>query len=92
MKLKYIDGFDEIKHLPFEQKVIEVLGPNHTDTISFKDAKTYDDPYGLYTYKGEVCVLKHGSDYDYADLTDQDKEKLTKWFDSRNWEIDNALQ
>ena len=92
MRLKYTDGFDDIKHLPFEEKVIEVLGKNHTNPIQFEDAKSYDDPYGLYTYRGGIYVLKGGMDLDYKDLSDQDKKNLNQWFDSENWEVNKSLQ
>ena len=91
MKLKYIDGFDDIKHLPFEEKVIEVLGDNHTNPIQFEDAKGYDDPYGLYTYRGDICVIKGGMDIDYVDLSNKDKKNLNTWFDSGRWKVNKSL-
>ena len=90
--MKYADGFDDIKHLPFEEKVIEVLGDNHTHPIQFDDVTNYDEPYGLYTYRGEVCVFRGGVDLDYSELTDKEKKVLNQRFDSGKWKINKALQ
>ena len=92
MKLKYQDGFDDIKHLPFEEKVLKVLGDNHTDPIQFDDAKLHTDVYGLYTYRGGVYVFKEGWDIDYKDLSSVEKKTINQRFDSRKWKVNKSLQ
>lgn len=75
-----------------EEKIIAILGGNHTDPISFNDVELYSEVYGLYTYKGKACCLKAGMDIDFDKLPEEEQNKVLKLVESKNWVIAPALQ
>lgn len=90
MKLNKFNEMNE--STDFEDNVIQVLGKNHKNTIQFDDALRHDEPYGLYTYRGNVHIIKAGEEWNFADLTDSEKKILTTRFNSKKWKINKALQ
>ena len=75
-----------------QEKIIAILGVNHKTPIAFKDVTNYNEVYGLYTYKGTVCVLKCGEDIDFVDLTEVEQKKVVELVESKNWILNKALQ
>jgi hypothetical protein len=75
-----------------EEKIISLLGNNHTKPISFNDVKLYEEVYGLYTYKGKAYCLKAGMDIDFGELPGEEQNKVLKLVESKNWIISPALQ
>ncbi len=72
--------------------IILKLGKSHTNPIQFTDVNSFDDVYGLYTYKGDVCVFKGGQDILFTDLETSEQKKVYKIFTSNRWEINKNLQ
>ena len=72
--------------------IVEVLGKNHKNAIQFDDALGHDEPYGLYTYRGNVHIIKNSEEWSFNDLTNAEKKTLISRFDSKRWKINKALQ
>jgi hypothetical protein len=72
--------------------IISILGKNHKHAIQFNEVYAYDEFYGLYTYKGNVRVIKSGMDFNFDDLEQGDKNKIVKMVESKKWKINKALQ
>ena len=72
-----------------KEKIIEVLGHDHTTPIQFDEINGF---YGLYTYKNGVYVFKCGEDIDYEDIDDSDKNKILKVVLSKKWNLNKTLQ
>lgn len=75
-----------------KETIISILGKNHKHTIQFDEVSTYDEFYGLYTYKGSVRVIKSGMDFNFDDLEQVDKNKIVKMVESKKWKINKTLQ
>lgn len=75
-----------------EEKIIEILGSNHTESIRFIDVTSYNEVYGLYTYRGEVCCLTRGLDVDFSGLPEEEQKTVLRLVESKNWIIDNTIQ
>lgn len=75
-----------------EEKIIEILGSDHTDPISFNDVKLYNEVYGLYTFEGKVNCLKAGMDIYFDELPEEEQIKVFNLFESKNWVIAPELQ
>lgn len=74
-----------------KEKIIELLGKNHKDPIDFQTS--YDQVYGLYTFKGDVYVLKQGMDLDFEeDLTEKEQKKVLELVLSKKWIVNPSLQ
>lgn len=76
----------------FEKRVIEVLGKNHTSPIQFDGDIGYNEPYGLYTYRGGVHIIKTGEEWSFDHLSSDEQKNLVKRFDSKKWKINKRLQ
>jgi hypothetical protein len=74
------------------EKIISILGNNHTKPIRFNDVKLYEEVYGLYTFKGKACCLKAGMDINFEELPEEEQNKVLKLVESKNWIISSALQ
>lgn len=72
--------------------IVLKLGENHINPIQFIDVNNFDDVYGLYTYKGDVCVFKGGQDILFTDLGMSEQKRVYKIFLSDRWEINKHLQ
>ena len=90
--MKHIKKFESLNDDDFEARVIEVLGKNHKNAIQFDDALNHDEPYGLYTHRGGVHIIKAGEEWLFNDLTNAEKKTLISRFDSKRWKINKALQ
>ncbi len=73
-------------------RIIEILGQNHMTPIQFNAVKDHSKVYGLYTYYGEVCVLKGGKDLDFDDLTEKEQKDVLKMVESKDWKLNESLQ
>ena len=72
-----------------KDKIIEILGQNHTTPIQFDEINGF---YGLYTYRNGVYVFKEGEDIDYNDIDSSDKNKILKAVLSKKWKLNKSLQ
>jgi hypothetical protein len=72
-----------------KDKIIEILGQNHTTPIQFDEINGF---YGLYTYRNGVYVFKEGEDIDYDDIDNSDKNKILKAVLSKKWKLNKSLQ
>jgi len=75
-----------------KEKIIEILGKNHTTPIQFNAVKNYTEVYGLYTYRNGVYVFKEGMDIDFADLTPKEQTKVFEMVESKKWVLNKSLQ
>ena len=76
----------------YETKIIDILGKNHLTPIHFYDVINYDEIYGLYTYKGTVCVFCGGKDLDFSDLVLKEQERVYNMVLSKKWKKNKSLQ
>lgn len=74
-----------------KQQILNILGNNHKDTIELLSA-TSNEPYGLYTFKGDVYILKDGEDLAFDDLTPTEQKKVTNQVTSKNYKVNKSLQ
>lgn len=74
-----------------ESRILEALGKNHQHPIQFDEALRHDEPYGLYTYKGKVHIIKAGEEWKFSDLTEVEKKTFIARFESKKWK-NKALQ
>jgi hypothetical protein len=59
--------------------ILDKFGKKHTDCIVITFTGKYHDTYGLYTWKGNVCVINQGWDNDLSSVDlDIQKKILTK--------------
>lgn len=75
-----------------KEKIIEILGKNHTTPIQFNAVKTYTEVYGLYTYRNDVYVFKEGMDTPFEDLTSKEQKTVFDMVISKNWVKNKSLQ
>jgi len=74
------------------EKIVYILGKNHTDPIAFKSVNNYKEVYGLYTYKGGVFVFKEGMDIDFKELTKKEQIKVLDMVERNDWVVNKSLQ
>jgi hypothetical protein len=74
-----------------KQQILDKLGNNHTKPVELL-AATGNEPYGLYTYRGDVYVLNAGQDSSFDDLTLNEKSKIVDQIISNNYKINLSLQ
>ncbi len=75
-----------------EEKIISVLGKNHTKAIELLGVNRNKDVYGLYTFQGDVYCFKECTDIPFDCLTEQEQKTVVKHFESKKWKINAALQ
>ena len=75
-----------------EEKIISILGKNHTTTLQFTPVSDHRDVYGLYTYRGCVYVLKNSMDIDFESLTEKDQIKIFSMVEKKQWVLNKSLQ
>ena len=76
----------------FVKEIINKLGTNNTDTIGFTKSVVYDEPYALYTYRGEVFVLMGGMDIPFEEFDYSDMVKIIGYIREGSYKVDNSIQ
>jgi hypothetical protein len=71
--------------------IINKFGDNHIEAIELLDA-VENEPYGLYTYEGEVYILKDGEDFNFDELTLNEKTNIINQISSNRYIINLILQ
>jgi hypothetical protein len=76
--LIYISNLSIKKTLKIKkmEEIIKILGPNNTNPIQFLENKKFPEISGIYTYKGNVYVLKDGGDYNFNLLTEKEQKEI----------------
>jgi hypothetical protein len=74
-----------------KNQIIKIIGDNHTESLELLLAND-NEPYGLYTFKGDVFVLKNGFDIPYDELTLPEQKKVFNQIKSNNFKLNNSLQ
>lgn len=72
-----------------EQIIIEKLGTNHTDPIVFNKKVCI---VGLYTYRGGVCCLNEGMDFDFDTLTKKEQKEIVAEIEAKRYKVDPTCQ
>lgn len=75
-----------------KNKIIELLGENHTTTIEFTSVNNYEEVYGLYTYKNDVYVLQGGQDIPFDELIEKEQKTVLSMVESKKWKLNKSLQ
>ncbi len=88
---QYIDNRAE-KVKKMVSTIIDKLGSNHTETISFTSVNENNKVYALYTYRGDVFVLKEGMDIPFEDIDYDEKKDVINYIESGTYVVDNTIQ
>jgi hypothetical protein len=51
-----------------KEEILQKLGKNHKNTLELLKSKK-SEPYGLYTYRGEIYLLNDGKDILWENIT-----------------------
>lgn len=72
-----------------EQQIIDKLGTSHTKPIVFDNRICIS---GLYTYRGQVCCLHEGMDFDFSTLSTKEQKQVLNEVLSKKWVVNAAFQ
>ena len=74
-----------------KQIIISELGSDHTTPVEFLQIE-YGQVYGLYTFEGDVFVIKNGTDIPFDSLSKEDKILTVGMFKRGEYKLSESLQ
>lgn len=74
------------------EEIIKKLGKNHKNPCVVWFSNTYEDGYGIYTYKGKVYCIYMGIDYPFGDIDAKMQPKLIDAILNDKYEVNPSFQ
>jgi hypothetical protein len=75
-----------------KEQILKILGNNRKWPVELLSATQPNQPYGLYTYRGEIYVFKEGQDISFDQLTSAEQTSVTSDILSGNYKTNKSLQ
>ena len=75
-----------------KEEIIKLLGKKQGRTYELTSTSEYEDPSGIYIWRGNVCILMGGNDVLLEELSEHHKEYVFSEVEKGNYKINNTLQ
>lgn len=73
-----------------KEKILELLGSNHTTPCVFNDESLATQ--AIYTYRKDVFCLQWGSDFPFDDLTKEEQTEIANAIENKEYIKNKSFQ